>query len=145
MRVVVDTNVVMSRYMNASGTPARILHFWETGNLEVLISPSILAEFERVFRYTSVQRFHHLTEDQIRQIMQRFRTFTTVVIPSESIDAIRDDPNDNIILECAIAGKADAIISGDRHLLALESYNGIPILRPAAFLTFLEDRTKAGL
>jgi predicted nucleic acid-binding protein len=50
-----------------------------------------------------------------------------------TIEVIHDDPPDNRILECAIAGQADLIVSGDRHLLKLKSYQGIPIVRPVDF------------
>jgi predicted nucleic acid-binding protein len=60
-----------------------------------------------------------------------------VVVPRIALDVIHDDPDDNRILECAVAGHADVIVSGDRHLLRLKSYEGIPIVRPVDFLRAL--------
>jgi predicted nucleic acid-binding protein len=60
-----------------------------------------------------------------------------IVTPRFTLDVIREDPADNRILECAVAGKADLIVSGDRHLLKLKSYEGISIVRPIDFLRTL--------
>jgi len=60
---------------------------------------------------------------------------TVAVIDSPSLPpVIQDDPSEDRFLECAVAGKADCIISGDKHLLKLVEFQGIPILKPAAFL-----------
>jgi predicted nucleic acid-binding protein len=62
----------------------------------------------------------------------KIRTWETghanVVEPDFKLDAVPDDPDDNRVLECAVAGKADFIVSGDRHLLRIGSYEGIAIV-----------------
>ena len=60
-----------------------------------------------------------------------------MIVPRFVLDVIQDDPDDNRILECAVEGKADVIVSGDRTLLRLKSYDGIPIVRPIDFLRTL--------
>ena len=62
---------------------------------------------------------------------------TLFVTPVERISEIASDPDDNKFLECALAAQADAIISGDRHLLDLGQFRRIPILDPGAFLNWL--------
>ena len=69
--------------------------------------------------------------------MARIKKFSEVVKPKERLAIIADDP-DNRILECAVAGQTDFIISGDQHLLHLKNYQGIKILTPAAFLEAIE-------
>lgn len=64
---------------------------------------------------------------------------TEWVAPTTRLHVITADPTDNRFLECAVAGHADAVISGDRHLLRLKQFRGIPIVPPAAFLRRLED------
>lgn len=61
-------------------------------------------------------------------------TRVTMVEPAEQIDVVRADPSDNRFLECALAAHADAVISGDHHLLTLKTFRDIPILTPSAFL-----------
>jgi predicted nucleic acid-binding protein len=60
-----------------------------------------------------------------------------MVDPPVSLDVIRDDPEDNRVLECAVGGNANFIVSGDKHLLAIKEYLGIVILSPAEFLRLL--------
>ncbi len=70
------------------------------------------------------------------RIIRRFKRLSRVaelVQPDITVSVITDDPPDNRILECAIAGHADVIVSGDRHLRKLKSYKGVPIVRPVDF------------
>jgi len=60
-----------------------------------------------------------------------------IIIPRVTLDVIGNDPDDNRILECAVEGKADVIVSGDHHLRDLKSYQGIPVVRPIDFLRTL--------
>ncbi len=62
----------------------------------------------------------------------------TLVVPSKKIDIIKEDPDDNKVLECAIEGNVDYIISGDRHLLKLKEYSGIRIVRASWLLKIVE-------
>jgi putative PIN family toxin of toxin-antitoxin system len=140
MRVVIDTNVLVSRYMAPQGTPARIMAAWEKGAFELLVSAAILSEYRRVLSYPQVRRYHHLDDGRIRRIVRRIRRAAIVTAPDQPVDVVKDDPADNALLECAIAGNADAIVSGDRHLLALGEYAGIPIMTPAAFLLRLAQQ-----
>jgi len=67
-------------------------------------------------------------------IHTRLETFTEIVRPAISLHVIEDDPDDDRVLECAIQGRADFIVTGDRHLLKLNTYKGIPILTVRQFL-----------
>jgi uncharacterized protein len=68
---------------------------------------------------------------------------TRVVEPTESIQAVEADPTDDRILECAVTAEAEAILSGDTHLLSLGNFRGIPVQRVAEFLTGLQERDRA--
>lgn len=72
--------------------------------------------------------------------MNTVRYYATFVIPDEEIDEITDDPSDNMVLEAAVAGDADYIVSGDPHLLELDGFRGMDIVNPTAFLDILEAR-----
>jgi uncharacterized protein len=138
MRAVIDTNVVVSRFLSPFGNPALILALWEKALLELVVSNAILAEYERVLAYRSVQARHGLSRDEIATIVADFRNFAIIVEPAELIDAIADDPSDNRFLEAAVAGGCDYIVSGDPHLLRLGQFRGIQIVPPAAFVAVLE-------
>lgn len=127
-KVVLDTNVVISSLW--PGTSRRILDLWKQEQLIALVSEPIIREYLEVLERFSVppedlQQFIVLFTDPGRSI---------VVVPHERIQIIPQDPSDNKFLECAIAGRADSIISGDKHLKFLQSFREIPILPPAVFL-----------
>jgi predicted nucleic acid-binding protein len=74
----------------------------------------------------------------LRQAEEDVHSYMRLVIPTETLDVIKADPDDNRILECAVAAKSDYIFTGDmRHILPLGQYSGIPIIKVAEFLRLL--------
>jgi putative PIN family toxin of toxin-antitoxin system len=134
VRVVLDTNVVISRYLTPRGRVARIIDLWEQGAFELLTSEVILSEYSRVLRYPRLVSIHRLTDAQLAEIDEAFREFTELVVPDATPAVIDDDPDGDQFLACAGSGGADCLVTGDPHLLRLGSYQGIPILSPADFL-----------
>ncbi len=110
MRVVLDTNVLVSAAISAKGIPARIVELWEEEKFEVVISPEIIGELGRVIRYPKIQEKYHLPERYIEQFLGLSSNQTIVVNPIRKITQIKSDPTDNIYLECAITGRAAYII-----------------------------------
>ena len=100
-------------------------------NLSLITSPPILKELQDVLK---TEKKFGLEEDDISLYMWLLLSHSTLIEPVESIDIIKDDPGDNMVLECAVEGKADYIISGDSHLLSLDEYRGINILSAREFL-----------
>ncbi len=139
MIVVLDTNVIVSALLSPSGPPGQIMNLWEADKLEVATSPQLLAELERVLEYAHIRgRFED--PQSTGAFLKRFRSMATVVEPQLDLDVIEEDPTDNRFLECAVAASASYIISGGDHLLAIKKYREIVILRPAVFLTIVEQR-----
>jgi putative PIN family toxin of toxin-antitoxin system len=138
MRVVLDTNVVVSRLLSPHGFPARIFRSWQDEAFEVLLSAAALAEYERVLRYPRLRKRHSLSDEGIAGIVRGFRSAAVVVEPRGLPDVVKDDPSDNVFLAIAAAGRASYVVSGDRHLLSLGEYRGIRIVSPAAFVALLE-------
>jgi uncharacterized protein len=137
MRVVLDTNVVVSAYLSPTGAPAGVFKKWEQHAFSVLVSEPILTEYERVFGYAKLRKIHRLSSEDIAALIDNFRSLAHLVEPETSLELIAD-LSDNKFLECALAGGASFIISGDAHLLNLGTFDGIPILTASAFLSVLE-------
>mgnify|MGYP001596929451 CR=1 FL=1 len=131
-RVVIDTNVFVSG-LNFAGRPGEILELFIKGNIEVFISPFILSEIERILR----ERFEW-GEGNIRSVLNQIKRQTILVHPRIKVTVIKWKDDDNRILECAIEGKVQYLISGDRkHLLPLKEYQGTKIISPSEFLKLL--------
>ena len=138
MQVVLDTNVLISSALSIRGASARLVRLWrEREAFTLLVSPAILAEYRRVLAYPDVQKRHGLTEDQIDELLGRLSETAVLVEPADEERVVMADPADDTFLACALAGHADAIVSGDGHLRDVKMYRGIPILTPAAFLLLL--------
>ena len=135
MRIVLDANVLVSALISAKGTPAMLLGYWQEGTFDVVASPAMLQELERVLHYPRLQQQYHLPDEEIKRFLWLLRTRAIVVVPSEEIAVIERDPADNRYLECALAGDAQYIVSGDSHLLGLKEYREIQILTPTEFVT----------
>jgi putative PIN family toxin of toxin-antitoxin system len=134
VRVVLDTNIIVSRYLTPHGRVARIVDLWEQGALDLLTSEVILREYVRVLNYPRLRPVHRLADAQLVEIEESFREFTELVEPVETPAVVEDDPDDDHFLACADSGGADCLVTGDPHLLKLGSYKGISILSPADFL-----------
>jgi|SRR5712691_11312694 len=138
MRVVLDTNVVVSALCSGRASPARILERWHQEQFELIVSEPILAEYRRVLGYEKLRPRHRLAERGIVDFVNELRRFAELVPVEISLAVITSDPSDNRFLECAVAGRADYIVSGDAHLLDLDTFQELRILAPAAFLLLLE-------
>jgi putative PIN family toxin of toxin-antitoxin system len=126
--VTADTNIYISA-LNFGGLPRQFLVLALERRFELAVSPPIQAEVERILR----ERFLW-TEDALRNEAFRLSRMTRLVHPTQLIDAVPDDPDDNRILECAVASNSRYIVSGDKDLLRLGSYGGIEIIKVAEFL-----------
>ena len=130
MKVVLDTNVYISGLLLPESNPGKILMLIAEGHLELLLSRPILVELHRVLR----EKIRY-TENDARKAIQSIESQGDIVTPTSLIEVITSDPSDNKILECALDGNANVIITGDKkHLLPLEKFRGIRILSPAEFL-----------
>ncbi len=138
MRVVLDANIYVSALANTQGYPRRLMEGWEQNKFDVLVSGSIIDEVGRVLRYPRISKRHRQGEEAIQRFLGLLSSQAVMVEPTEVLDVIKEDRSDNRYLECAAEGKAQYVISGDRHLLELGEYKGIVILPPAAFVTLLE-------
>lgn len=140
MKVVVDTNTVVSGIARAAGNPSQILELWRQGKLELLSSIATIAELERVLTYPRVRKLLQLTDEQIRRFVALYRAQTTQVAINTAFYVVENDPDDNMIVDLAVAGNARYIITGDKkHLLPLKRYRGIEIVAPATFLLVYKE------
>ena len=140
MRIVLDTNVIISAILNPYGSPGKILDQVFDQEISLYLSPPLIAEIRRVLRYPKIVdlikqrgRTVEWAEEQRDKIVEIARVTTGQI----TINRIATDPDDDKVLECAVEAHADYIISGDQHLKDLGNFQGIPILTPKALLDML--------
>jgi uncharacterized protein len=133
LKIVCDTNVLISGVL-FGGHARQILLLSSRGNLTNITSAEILAEAEEVL----LRPKFGLTAQQVKAIIALFRDTFEIVYPAGRLKVIKNDPSDDRILEAAFESEADCIVSGDRHLLSLQSWRGIRILSPADFMSEFE-------
>jgi putative PIN family toxin of toxin-antitoxin system len=127
--VVFDTNILISA-LGFGGTPLEALLTAFGNRFQIAVSEETLDEFHRVMGYDHLP-FSESEQARYRSILARK---AQIVAPEENIEEIERDPDDDKFLECAVAANADYIVSGDEHLLDLESFCDIEILKAADFL-----------
>lgn len=129
-KAVFDTNIFISALLFPGSVPEKIYLLAIDRKIELCISPAIMVELADKLR----SKFG-ANEDEIARTLKQLARISTVVRPDKRLRIIEDDP-DNRILECALEAKTDFIVSGDKHLLRLKSYQGIPIVKASRFFRF---------
>ncbi len=129
MKVVVDTNVIVSGFLSPTSYTATIIRLCMKNAFQILVSKAILNEYEKVLAYPHLG----VATCERQQFIALLKKAAYSVTPTQNIAVVRD-PSDNKFLECAVAGQADYLVSSDPDLLDLREYQGIHILSPAAFL-----------
>ena len=132
MKITVDTNVLISATF-WYGDSFRILERVENKEIELILSHEIIKEYEEVLAYDEIQEKIQAKQLTMKQTVQKIQTMATLVHPSEKINVITDDPDDNAVLECALEGKVKYIITNDKHLLKLKEFREIKIITPSEF------------
>lgn len=134
MRVVLDTNVLVSALVAANSAPAQILARCQRGELELVVSPDSLAELRRVLHYPRIRSRLRYSDDQIEAFVAYLEQTAAILSPALTVQAVPDDADDDLFVALALEAEAPYLISGDKHLLSVGRYQGVTILKPAAFL-----------
>jgi len=127
--------------LNPLGTPAQLYALWHAGRYDVLMSAAILAEMTRVLRYPKIATRHAWSDAQHQAFLEDIMALALSTPGTLALTVIADDPSDNRYLECAVEGDTGFLVTGDRLLLDLGTYEGIVILTPRAFLERLQAST----
>lgn len=129
MRIVLDTNVLISGIF-FSGPPFEILRAWRDGKFRLVISTEILDEYYAVSNLLKGQ----FPETDAGPILDMIAIDSELVQSPLLPGQVCDDPDDDKFLACALAAEAEAIVSGDRHLIKVSGYRGIEVISPARFV-----------
>ncbi len=129
MKVVIDTNIFVSSFFG--GNPRKIIDFWKKGKIILCLSKDILDEYIDV-----LQRFGLKDENEIEELLSLFAKGFNILFTTKTpkVKAVKEDSDDDKFIECAVALKAEVVITGDRALKIMGEYMGIKILTPQELL-----------
>ena len=137
---MLDPNVVISGVLSSQGAPADVLRALAAGEFELIVSQALLDELERALGYPKLRR--HIDEAAAAEIVRWLADGATVAAdPATDPPVHSRDPDDDYLIALAAAHHA-ALVSGDRHLLALEGE--IPVFSPRAFVGLLAEAERTG-
>jgi len=140
IRAVIDTSILLVRALiKPRGTVGPVLQGLRNADYQLVYSDPIPAELAEVLARPRLRAKYGLTTEDVAIAPSLILPRGEPVVPARRIDVCRD-PTDNMLLEAALAGQADAIVSGDNDLLTLNLFEGIPILSPEAFPRMLQSR-----
>jgi len=129
IRVVVDINVFISSFFG--GNPRKVIDLWKSGEVTLCLSKPIVDEYIEVLR-----RIEQKNEKEIDELLGLFAHGFHVVFTAKTpeLHVVEKDPDDNVFIECAVALKAEFVITGDKALKAIQEYMNIKIVSPKEFL-----------
>lgn len=140
-RVLPDVQALVQAAISAKGAAAAIISSWERGETALITCEEIVAQYEEVMRRPHILRkFAHITNETITASGGALRERSVFVIVSEVQRVVPENPDDDIVLACAVAGNADYVVSRDQHLLKLGTHQGIAIVSAEAFAAILRGQ-----
>lgn len=125
MSITLDTNVLLSATLWDGSVAQKLLLDLIRKNVIIYSSPEILSEYRKVLK-----RDFDFSDEEIAEIMEKVLVFATVVSPTMKIDIVKEDPDDNKIIECALESDSKHILTYDKHLLKLKEYQKILMIKP---------------
>jgi putative PIN family toxin of toxin-antitoxin system len=135
MRLVIDTNVLLSALMSAASPTAQLLTLWRSRKFDLLTNPEQIDEIARVTRYPKLRA--RLSPALAGRLVNRLRD-VAIVIESRPTVTRSPDPDDNYLLGLAEAGDAQFLVTGDKPLLALKRHKSTRIVTPSASIAELK-------
>jgi len=132
--VVFDTNILLSALLSTSSNPFRCLALAKIGQVESVTCQEILDEFAEKL----ILKFK-FSQDMAQLAVEEVRSYSRLVEISTTLKAVAADPDDDMVVECAVVGSATYIVTGDKHLLALEKYGEIEIVKASEFIELISQ------
>lgn len=140
-KAVFDSSVLVSAFLSKSGVSRELLHRAETGSFTICVSEEILDEIQRVLlEYPRIRKRYRYSNEAVAEYVDLLRIVAQVIINLPKIEKVVRDPNDDMIIACAVKARAEYIVTRDKDLLILKEYEETTILKPEEFLGLLKGQ-----
>jgi putative PIN family toxin of toxin-antitoxin system len=141
MKIVLDTNVIISATLIRGGNEDRLLRAWQRSAFELILSPAILEEVGRALSYEKIKKRRWVTDEEALLLIEMLAEKSTLVSGNTKVATSRDTDDDKF-LAAALEGKADYLVTGDRDLLSLKRFRDTQIVKPTEFLRLLREEER---
>ena len=139
-KVVLDSTVLVSAFLAKTGVSAKLLHKAKDGGFDICLAEEILEEVQRaLLQYQKIRKRYHYSDQTVIQFVQNLRIVAHLITELPSIEVVNSDPNDNMVVACALKAQADYIVTRDNDLLSLENYEDIKVVTPEKFMGILRS------
>lgn len=139
MRIVLDTNVIISAFLSPTGHPGQLLHAWRQHQFELVLSQALLNEYAEAFAYDRVAKRLKFSPAHIEEVIHNLKNSSVFIEDVYGGITIVADADDNMVFSTSLSGQAQFIISGDVKVQAVKEYQGIRVFSPAVFLALLKQ------
>jgi uncharacterized protein len=140
LSAVMDSTVLVSAFLRPQGAAAALLLRGVMRVFTCVLAVDIITETQRALHYPHIRARYTYTDDEIEAYGVYLQGTFQLVTDLPRLTGVVRDPNDDVILACAVAAQASHIVTRDLDLLSLETYEGITITTPEAFLGLLRER-----
>ena len=135
IRVILDTNIFISGIFWKGNYCSQIIDAWKSEKITLVSSLEIIQELVQTLQDFKIEMPKAMIDEWRRMIIKN----AMIVLPIENLHLIKEDPDDNKFFEAAITGKANYIISQDKHVLKIKAYRGIKTASPEEFVKLLNS------
>ena len=149
MRIAVDTAILIRANAKATGPARMLLHAIQDSGSQLVLSPYVLAELDRVLRYPRIQTLYRLSDENIWTFLRDLEAYADIVEPAQGPPVVLKDANDDPVIYTAVAGQADILCTVDKHfyepnVLAFCFRQGIQLMTDLELLHFLRQLKSTG-
>ncbi len=142
IKAVLDSGILVSAFLAKRGVSAELLHLASQGSFRIYLCDEILEEIRRVLlEYPHIRKKYFYSNRQVAMFRQGLRSAVSVVTKVPSIKIVTDDPNDDMVIACAVKAKAQYIITRDEDILVIRKYKEIKIVSPEEFMEVLREES----
>jgi len=138
LRLVLDTNILISATIEQAGASSKILNAWKQDQVTLITSPVLISEFKEVLKRPRIRKYQWMSPEEVDSLVDLLTKAATQTSGELLVSVVKADPDDDYVLSAALEGAADFIVTGNIHLLELHPFQGIQILTPAEMLRVLE-------
>lgn len=140
-KAVFDSTILVSAFLAKNGISGELLHQAKDGAFVLCLSEDILEETQRVLlEYSRIRKRYRYTDQSVINYIKGLRIATHLITDIPEVNIVAEDPNDNMIIACALKVKAGYLISRDNHLLSLGKYQTTKLISPEEFIKKLREQ-----